>query len=168
MRIFDALNDVDNVKSTIKYIKQYGGIADCAVCYTVDPKYTDGKEHEMVFTDEYFLDKAKQMAELGADMITIKDMSGSDSAAARIGAQSSSSSSTSASPSISTPTVRRVTVWHRSWRQSWPESISSTPTAGGSAAARERPHWSWYTYSARSSASIWVSTWRPWPRSTAS
>ena len=39
MRIFDALNDVDNVKSTIKYVKQYGGIADCAVCYTVDPKY---------------------------------------------------------------------------------------------------------------------------------
>lgn len=76
MRIFDALNDVDNVKSTIKYIKQYGGIADCAVCYTVDPKYTDGKEHAMVFTDEYFLDKAKQMAALGADMITIKDMSG--------------------------------------------------------------------------------------------
>ncbi|MBQ1214384.1 MAG: carboxylase, partial [Tidjanibacter sp.] len=38
MRIFDALNDVDNVKSTIKYIKKYGGIADCAVCYTVDPK----------------------------------------------------------------------------------------------------------------------------------
>ena len=39
MRIFDALNDVDNVKSTIKYVKKYGGIADCAVCYTVDPKY---------------------------------------------------------------------------------------------------------------------------------
>ena len=38
MRIFDALNDVDNVKSTVKYVKQYGGIADCAVCYTVDPK----------------------------------------------------------------------------------------------------------------------------------
>lgn len=36
MRIFDALNDVDNVKSTVKYVKQYGGIADCAVCYTVD------------------------------------------------------------------------------------------------------------------------------------
>jgi len=32
MRIFDALNDVDNVKSTVKYVKQYGGIADCAVC----------------------------------------------------------------------------------------------------------------------------------------
>ena len=85
MRIFDALNDVDNVKSTIRYVKQYGGIADCAVCYTVDPKYPQpgffarllGKRTpKPVFTDGYFLDKAKQMAALGADMITIKDMSG--------------------------------------------------------------------------------------------
>lgn len=85
MRIFDALNDVDNVKSTVKYVKQYGGIADCAVCYTVDPKYPEPgffaklmgrKSHEQVFTDAYFLDKAKQMAALGADIITIKDMSG--------------------------------------------------------------------------------------------
>ena len=85
MRIFDCLNDVDNVKSTIKYVKKYGGIADCAVCYTVDPKYPPvgfwgrlrGKKNpEPVFTDEYFINKAKQLAELGADMITIKDMSG--------------------------------------------------------------------------------------------
>lgn len=85
MRIFDALNDVNNVKSTVKYVKQYGGIADCAVCYTVDPKYPEigffarlfGKRNpKPVFTDAYFLDKAKQMAALGADMITIKDMSG--------------------------------------------------------------------------------------------
>lgn len=85
MRIFDCLNDVDNVKSTIKYVKKYGGIADCAVCYTVDPKYPKlgfmdrlrGKKNPApVFTDEYFVDKAKQVAALGADMITIKDMSG--------------------------------------------------------------------------------------------
>ena len=85
MRIFDALNDVDNVASTIKYVKRYGGIADCAVCYTIDPKYPKlsfmdklrGKKNPMpVFTDEYFLDKVKQMTALGADMITIKDMSG--------------------------------------------------------------------------------------------
>ncbi len=85
MRIFDALNDVNNVKSTIKYVKQYGGIADCAVCYTIDPKYPKigffgrlmGKKNpKPVFTDAYFLDKAKQMEALGADMITIKDMSG--------------------------------------------------------------------------------------------
>lgn len=85
MRIFDALNDVNNVKSTIKYVKKYGGIADCAVCYTIDPKYPKlsffdrlkGKKNpKPVFTNDYFLDKAKQMAALGADMVTIKDMSG--------------------------------------------------------------------------------------------
>ncbi len=96
MRIFDALNDVDNVKSTIKYIKKYGGIADCAICYTIDPKEeapaapakkggffglfskkaAAPAKQELIFTDEYFVDKARQMAELGADMITIKDMSG--------------------------------------------------------------------------------------------
>lgn len=85
MRIFDALNDVNNVKSTIKYVKKYGGIADCAVCYTVDPKYPPlsfmdklrgRKNPAPVFTNDYFLKKAKQLADLGADMITIKDMSG--------------------------------------------------------------------------------------------
>ncbi len=85
MRIFDCLNDVDNVKSTIKYVKKYGGIADCAVCYTVDPKYPKlgfwdklkGKKNPApVFTDDYFVNKAKEVAALGADMITIKDMSG--------------------------------------------------------------------------------------------
>lgn len=86
MRIFDALNDVDNVKSTVKYVKKYGGIADCAVCYTIDPHYSTAERLKArmkgkklpgeVFTDEYFLDKAKQMEALGADMITIKDMSG--------------------------------------------------------------------------------------------
>lgn len=96
MRIFDALNDVNNIKSSVKSIKKYGGIADCAVCYTIDPKYEDEKKvvekksffglikkqeeitvkRELVFTDAYFLNKAKEMVALGADMITIKDMSG--------------------------------------------------------------------------------------------
>ncbi|MGL5317439.1 MAG: biotin/lipoyl-containing protein [Bacteroidales bacterium] len=86
MRIFDALNDVENVKSTIKYVKKYGGIADCAVCYTIDPSYTAAERLKAalkgkslpkpVFTNEYFLRKAKEMQDLGADMITIKDMSG--------------------------------------------------------------------------------------------
>lgn len=87
MRIFDALNDINNVKSTIASVKKYGGIADCAICYTIDPKEEPKKkglfsflkkaeEPKKVFTDQYFLDKAKQMAELGADMVTIKDMSG--------------------------------------------------------------------------------------------
>ncbi len=164
MRIFDALNDVNNVKSTVKYVKQYGGIADCAVCYTVDPKYPEigffarlfGKKNpKPVFTDAYFLDKAKQMAALGADMITIKDMSGLIPRSASAGS-SSSSNSTSTCRSISTPTARRATVWHRSWRPSWPAWISWTPTAGGSPAARALRPSSWSTSSARSWASIWA------------
>lgn len=95
MRIFDALNDIDNVKESIRLINQLGGIADGAVCYTVDPKeeHTDttvkkgffgrlfGKKDEIVepkkiFTDEYFVEKAKQMEDLGAKIITLKDMAG--------------------------------------------------------------------------------------------
>ena len=73
MRIFDALNDLDNVKDSIKLINEMGGIADGAVCYTVDPKDETpvekpgffgrlfGKkavEPEKIFTDEYFVVKA--------------------------------------------------------------------------------------------------------------
>jgi len=86
MRIFDALNDINNVKSSVKYVKQYGGIADCAVCYTIDPRFSNmerlkaflkGKPlPKKVFTNDYFLKKAKAMEALGADMISIKDMSG--------------------------------------------------------------------------------------------
>ncbi len=86
MRIFDALNDVDNMKSSIRFVKEAGGMADCAVCYTVDPRFSRGerlrallKGHRLpkdLFTIRYFVDKAKELAALGADMITIKDMAG--------------------------------------------------------------------------------------------
>ncbi|MDR1919553.1 MAG: carboxylase [Tannerellaceae bacterium] len=86
MRIFDALNDVSNIQSTVKYVKAYGGIADCAVCYTIDPHFSAAERlkarlkgkplPDAVFTNAYFLDKAREMEALGADMITIKDMSG--------------------------------------------------------------------------------------------
>ena len=74
MRIFDALNDINNIKESIRLINELGGIADAAVCYTVDPKGTP--ENEKIFTDEYFVEKAKEMERLGAKMITLKDMAG--------------------------------------------------------------------------------------------
>jgi pyruvate carboxylase subunit B len=86
MRIFDALNDVDNMKATLTYVKQYGGMADCAVCYTTDPRFTlaertkaflTGKKlPRALFTVDYFVDRAKALEALGADMISIKDMAG--------------------------------------------------------------------------------------------
>ena len=174
MRIFDALNDVDNVKSTVKYVKQYGGIADCAVCYTVDPKYPElslwdklkGKKNPApVFTDAYFLDKAKQMAALGADMITIKDMSG-----------------------LIPP--RRVATLVKLFKQhlSIPVDFHTHCTPGYGLASvlaaivagvdivdtncwyfagvRELRPSSWSMSSARNWVSTWESTWRPWRRST--
>ena len=86
MRIFDALNDTSNIKSTIKYVKENGGLADCVACYTVDPKFSR-KERLMarlkgkplpkaIFTIDYFVDMAKKLEAMGADMITLKDMAG--------------------------------------------------------------------------------------------
>jgi len=86
MRIFDALNDTSNIKSTIKYVKENGGLADCVVCYTVDPKFTT-KERlkarlkgkplpKAIFTMDYFVNMAKELEAMGADMITLKDMAG--------------------------------------------------------------------------------------------
>lgn len=86
MRVFDALNDTSNIAPTIKYIKQYGALADCTVCYTVDPYFSartkvksflHGKAlPSKIFTDQYFLEKAIQLEHMGADMITLKDMAG--------------------------------------------------------------------------------------------
>ena len=85
MRIFDALNDIDNVRDSIKMINELGGIADGAVCYTVDPKDEEpksffaklfGSKPKKIFTDKYFVDKARQMEALGAKIITLKDMAG--------------------------------------------------------------------------------------------
>lgn len=90
MRIFDALNDINNVKESIKLINDLGGIPDGAVCYTVDPKSEPAEkpgffarlfgkkaeEPKLIFTDEYFVEKAKAMEALGAKIITLKDMAG--------------------------------------------------------------------------------------------
>ncbi len=86
MRIFDALNDVENIRSTIKYVKENGGIADATICYTVDPHFTardrikalfQGKRLKSnIFSKEYFLDKAQRLEAMGADMISVKDMAG--------------------------------------------------------------------------------------------
>jgi pyruvate/oxaloacetate carboxyltransferase len=86
MRIFDALNDTSNIKSTIKYVKENGGLADCVTCYTVDPKFTKKERLKArlkgkplpnsIFTIDYFVNMAKELEAMGADMITLKDMAG--------------------------------------------------------------------------------------------
>ncbi len=64
IRIFDALNDPRNLESAIKFTKKYGGICEPAISYTVSP----------VHNEDYFVKLAKELVEMGADTICIKDM----------------------------------------------------------------------------------------------
>lgn len=66
IRIFDALNDLRNLETSVNAIHKYGAHAQMALCYTTSP----------VHTLDYFVRLAKQFAEMGADSIAIKDMSG--------------------------------------------------------------------------------------------
>ena len=64
IRIFDALNDIRNLESAIKFTKKYGGICEPAISYTVSP----------VHNEDYFVKLAKDLVDMGADVICIKDM----------------------------------------------------------------------------------------------
>lgn len=65
-RIFDAMNDLRNVKVSIAAVKKVGKIAEGAISYTTSPM------HDV----EHFVLLAKQLEELGCDTIAIKDMAG--------------------------------------------------------------------------------------------
>lgn len=65
-RIFDALNDVNNLKMAIKSAKEVGAEVHGDVVYTRSP----------IHSVNYFIDVAKQLAELEVDAIRIKDMAG--------------------------------------------------------------------------------------------
>lgn len=65
-RIFDALNDVRNLETAIKAVKKSGKHAQGTICYTTSP----------VHTVAAFVEQAKQMQDMGADSIAIKDMAG--------------------------------------------------------------------------------------------
>ncbi|WP_200762542.1 sodium-extruding oxaloacetate decarboxylase subunit alpha [Nitrosophilus alvini] len=65
-RIFDALNDIRNLKVSVEEVKKQGKHAQCAISYTISP----------VHTVQNYVKLAKDMVKLGADSICIKDMAG--------------------------------------------------------------------------------------------
>ncbi|UCE74048.1 MAG: pyruvate carboxylase subunit B [Methanomassiliicoccales archaeon] len=65
-RIFDALNDVRNMKTALKKVKEVGAIAECCVCYTISP----------VHTTDVFVEMGKELEAMGSDNLCIKDMAG--------------------------------------------------------------------------------------------
>ena len=66
IRIFDALNDTDNLKVAIEETVKCGAIASGAISYTTSPVHTLDK----------FVQQAKEMQAMGASTICIKDMAG--------------------------------------------------------------------------------------------
>ena len=65
IRIFDALNDIRNIETAIRHVKEKGH-TQAAVSYTISPV------HDL----EHFVKTAKDLVDLGADSICIKDMAG--------------------------------------------------------------------------------------------
>ena len=66
IRIFDALNDIRNLKCAVDSTKKYGGHCQIALSYTTSP----------VHTVEYYVELAKEVEKMGADSLCIKDMAG--------------------------------------------------------------------------------------------
>ncbi|MBE66512.1 MAG: oxaloacetate decarboxylase subunit alpha [Gammaproteobacteria bacterium] len=65
-RIFDAMNDMRNLKTAVKAVQQSGKHAQGTMSYTISP----------VYTIDSWVDMAKKIEDMGADSLCIKDMAG--------------------------------------------------------------------------------------------
>jgi pyruvate/oxaloacetate carboxyltransferase len=65
-RIFDAMNDVRNMKTAIESALKTGKLVEGTVCYTISP----------VHSPEYFLRVAEKLADMGVQLVCLKDMAG--------------------------------------------------------------------------------------------
>lgn len=65
-RVFDAMNDPRNLQTALKAVKQVGKHAQGTISYTTSP----------VHTLDMWVDLAKQIEDMGADSVAIKDMAG--------------------------------------------------------------------------------------------
>ena len=65
-RIFDALNDLRNLETAIRTVKQCGKIVEGCISYTVSPMHNV----------DLYIKMARQLADMGSDIICIKDMAG--------------------------------------------------------------------------------------------
>ena len=71
-RTFDALNDYRNFEVVVERIKANGQHFQGTICYSLTERFMGGD----VFNLDYYLDKARQLEEMGADSICVKDMAG--------------------------------------------------------------------------------------------
>lgn len=71
-RVFDALNDFRNFETVVKVIRDNNKHFQGSICYSLTERRMGGP----VYNLDYYLDKAKQLEDMGADTICIKDMAG--------------------------------------------------------------------------------------------
>ncbi|MGH3951329.1 MAG: pyruvate carboxylase, partial [Pseudonocardiaceae bacterium] len=72
-RIFDALNDVEQMRPAIEAVRETGSaVAEVALCYTSDLS----NPAESLYTLDYYLKLAEQIVAAGAHVLAIKDMAG--------------------------------------------------------------------------------------------
>jgi len=71
-RIFDALNDLRNFNPCMERVKANGKLVEASVCYSLTERRLGGE----VYNLEYFIGKCKELEDMGADTICIKDMAG--------------------------------------------------------------------------------------------
>ena len=65
-RIFDALNDIDNIKPSIEFVNKEKENSQGTICYTTSP----------VHNEKYWIKLAKDIEDIGAKSLAIKDMAG--------------------------------------------------------------------------------------------
>lgn len=63
-RVFDALNDIRNIRHSVNAVRRNGKHAQGTICYTTSPLHTP----------ENFISMAERLVELGCDSICLKDM----------------------------------------------------------------------------------------------
>jgi pyruvate carboxylase len=71
-RIFDCLNWVDNMRFAIDAVREAGGVAEAAICYTGDLFDSSRPKYKL----KYYVDMARQLEKAGAHILGIKDMAG--------------------------------------------------------------------------------------------
>ena len=71
-RVFDSLNYTPNLKAAMEAVRETHAVCEGTICYTGDIL----DESRTKYTLNYYVDLAKELVEMGAHMICIKDMAG--------------------------------------------------------------------------------------------
>lgn len=71
-RVFDSLNWVENMRVAMEAVQKSGAICEAAICYTGDIFDTSRPKYDL----KYYVTLAKELEQMGAHILAIKDMAG--------------------------------------------------------------------------------------------